>query len=314
MSQKCGYVAFHGRPNAGKSTLFNAIVGAKLASVSCKPQTTRNRLLGNYTAENTQLLILDTPGMHNTSGKPKLNASMNSVAWNAVNDADVVCYLVDASVGWHKEDSNYLSGILNKTDKPVILLATKIDSMKLDVISPNVRMIHREFQDVVSQIPGAAERFLGPTPHQVSAKRPESVAELRDQLLELMPEGPWLYPADDLSDVPQRTLFAELIREQLFRQLDQELPYSCGVRIDTVVEGNGTLLRIQATIVVAKESHKGIVIGQGGSRLKAIGTAARLELERQNDQKVYLELHVAVEENWTNDLRAIQEFEGILAN
>lgn len=310
MSQRCGYVAFHGRPNAGKSTLFNALVGSKLASVSNKPQTTRNRLLGNYTVDDVQMLILDTPGMHNASGKSKLNMSMNSVAWNTVNDADVVCYLVDAAAGWHSDDTKYLAGVLGRTDKPVILMATKIDALKQDIIERNVAKIQQEWEAVVRQIPGSESRFLKPVPNEVSAKRPESVTELRTRLLAMMPAGPWLYPADDLSDMPQRTLFAELIREQLFRQLNQELPYSCGVKVDGVDESK-KILHIQATIVVSKESHKGIVIGQGGSSLKSIGTAARLEIERQTGQKVFLELHVAVELDWTNNPKAIATYEGI---
>ncbi len=310
MSQKCGYVAFHGRPNAGKSTLFNALVGSKLASVSNKPQTTRNRLLGNYTVDDVQMLILDTPGLHNASGKPKLNSSMNSVAWNAVNDADVVCYLIDAAAGWHNDDAKYLSGILGRTEKPVLLLATKIDAQKQDVIARNVATIQQECAGLVREIPGSEVRFLQPLPEEISAKRPESVAALRSRLLGMMPPGPWLYPADDLSDLPQRALFAELIREQLFRQLNQELPYSCGVKIEGVDE-SPKRLHIQATIVVSKASHKGMVIGQGGSALKSIGTAARLELERQTGQKVFLELHVAVDEDWTNDLQAIADYEGI---
>lgn len=311
MTQRCGYVAFHGRPNAGKSTLFNALVGSKLASVSNKPQTTRNRLMGNYTDNDVQLLILDTPGLHKSEGRSKLNISMNTVAWDTVKDADVVCYLVDASTGWHPEDSEYLAGVLSRTEKPVILMATKIDALKQDVIARNVEKIHQEAENVAVQIPDSASRFLKPFPFEVSAKRPESVNELRTKLQGLMPEGPWLYPADELSDVPQRTLFVELIREQLFRQLDKELPYSCGVRIDAVDESKDTILKIQATVVVSKPSHKGIVIGKGAATLKSIGTAARIELERQTGQKVFLELHVAVEENWTNDVRAIADFEGI---
>ena len=313
MKQHCGYVAFHGRPNAGKSTLFNALVGSKLASVSNKPQTTRNRLMGNYTIENTQMLILDTPGLHNSSGRSKLNSSMNAVAWNTVNDADVLCYLVDASAGWHPEDSKYLAGVLGRavaSAKPVILLATKIDALKQDVIAKNLAKIKQECDEIIGQTPGSEALLLKPIPAEVSAKRPESVTELRSRLLALMPAGPWLYPEDDLSDVPQRTLFAELIREQLFRQLNQELPYSCGVKIDGVDE-SPKILRIQATIVVSKESHKGIVIGQGGSSLKSIGTAARIELERQTGQKIFLELHVAVDVDWTNDLKAIADYEGL---
>lgn len=311
MSQRCGYVAFHGRPNAGKSTLFNALVGSKLASVSNKPQTTRNRLLGNFTEKDVQLLILDTPGLHKSEGRSKLNVSMNAVAWDAVKDADVVCYLVDASTGWLAEDSEYLLGIMKRTDKPIILMGTKIDALKRDVIARNMENIREQAEKLMLEVPESASKFIKPIPHEVSAKRPESVEKIRAMLQKLMPEGPWLYPADDLSNVPQRTLFAELIREQLFRQLDKELPYSCGVRIDVVDESQDTILRIEATIVVSKASHKGIVIGKGAAQLKSIGTAARQELERQTGQKVFLELHVAVEENWTNDVRAIADFEGI---
>ena len=310
MSQRCGYVAFHGRPNAGKSTLFNALVGTKLASVSNKPQTTRNRLLGNFTDGDVQMLILDTPGMHQSRGKAQLNTAMNTVAWNTVDDADIVCYLVDASTGWHPDDSQYLSGILTRTSKPVILLATKVDAVKKDVIARNMKEIEEASSEVIQHVAGSESRFIKPVPHEISAKRPESVNGLRSELQKLMPEGPWLYPADDLSDVPQRTLFAELIREQLFRQLNQELPYSCGVKIDEVDESKQKL-RIHATIVVSKANHKGIVIGRGGSCLKSIGTAARLELERQTDRKVFLELHVAVDEDWTNNPKAIADYEGI---
>ncbi len=307
--KKCGYVALVGRPNAGKSTLLNALLSAKVSVVSSKPQTTRNRILGVFTDEEleSQLIFLDTPGMHKAEGLPRIHRAMNRTAWASLEDASIACYLVDVERGWTIDDTRYLKGVLERTKGKVVVLVTKVDSVKKDVVFASSSEIDNRVKEVVDAVPGAAEKIVQENVYMVSAKRPQEVKDLRIYLAHFMPEAEWLFEADDLTDRPQRFLCGEIIREQLFRQLGQELPYSCAVRVDSF-ESDTKIVRIAATIIVHRDTHKGIVIGKKGSRLREIGTEARLGLEKHLGGKVHLELFVKVQEGWLDDDRLLAEY------
>ncbi|MEN9808707.1 MAG: hypothetical protein RLZZ488_274 [Pseudomonadota bacterium] len=313
VSKRCGYVALLGQPNAGKSTLMNACIGTKLAVVSAKPQTTRNKILGICPNAESQLLFLDTPGIHKTGGLPKLNKRMNATAWSVLQDADVVCYLVDASSGWSEEDESFFVQIAGQCAKPLVVVATKTDKLKSEIIEENLSVI----SDRVSTCLRAASEAAGSSvtnalaePLAISAKRPVDVQRFKDFISQRMPEGPWLYAEDDITDRPQQFVCGELIREQLFRQLGQELPYSAAVKVDRFENKSG-LTVMQASIIVHKENHKGMVIGARGSRIKSIGQAARESLEKHLGRKVHLELFVKVQMNWIDSDNLLAEYAGL---
>lgn len=317
-NKRCGYVALLGLPNAGKSTLMNACLGTKLAVVSAKPQTTRNRILGICPVDNTQVLFLDTPGIHKTTGLPKLNSKMTAAAWATLNDADFVCYLVDAAQGWSDDDSLFFGKLLAVTTSPVLVVATKTDKLKSDIIEQNVAQISERAMECANRITAESSesanektpQLYSHNPRLVSAKRPDDVESLRRFLAEQMPPSEWLYSDDDLTDKPQAFVCSELIREQLFRQLGQELPYSVAVKIESF-DTKKALTVIQACIVVHKENHKAMVIGARGSRVKAIGQAARESLERHLERKVHLELFVKVQTNWIDSDNLLAEYAGL---
>lgn len=309
MSRKCGYIALLGRPNAGKSTLLNACLEAKISVVSAKPQTTRNKIIGIYTKDETQFLFLDTPGMHKSDNMHKINKTMNRVAWSVINDSDVVCYLVDVTRGWHLDDSDYVRSMLEKSDKKFCLIATKIDKVKKDDVALVMQKIRHSFNECIEHIDYERLKniIIGDVPMGISGKRPEETREFKAFLDPYMPEGPWLYPEDDLTDMPQQFICGEMIREQVFRQLGEELPYSCAVKID-IFKHEPKITRISATVIVLKETHKRMVIGAGGSRIKEIGTRAREALEKHLDRKVFLELFVKVQEGWMDNESLIAEY------
>jgi GTP-binding protein Era len=319
-NKRCGYVALLGLPNAGKSTLMNACLGAKLAVVSAKPQTTRNRILGICPVEDTQILFLDTPGIHKTAGMPKLNTKMTATAWGSLKDANFVCYLVDAAQGWSEDDSVFFKKLIALAEAPVLVLVTKTDKLKAEIIEPNVGEIAQRvqgcFEEVSQQLAlqeNGSQRvplLASRSPRLVSAKRPDEVDGLRKFLAQQMPESPWLFSEDDLTDKPQVFVCSELIREQLFRQLGQELPYSAAVKIERF-ENKKELTVIQACVVVHKDSHKAMVIGARGSRVKAIGQAARESLERHLERKVHLDLFVKVQANWIDSDSLLAEYAGL---
>ena len=317
-NKRCGYVALLGLPNAGKSTLMNACLGTKLAVVSAKPQTTRNRILGICPVDSAQLLFLDTPGIHKTAGLPKLNSKMTATAWATLNDADFVCYLIDATQGWSEDDSIFFVKLLAVATSPILVVATKADKLKADIIDKNVAAISEKIGECVERfaeqsVGGATEaggKLHSRAPRLISAKRPEEVEALRRFLAEQMPQSEWLYSEDDLTYKPQAFVCSELIREQLFRQLGQELPYSVAVKIESF-ENKKALTVIQACIVVHKENHKAMVIGAKGSRVKAIGQAARESLEMHLDRKVHLDLFVKVQANWIDSDHLLAEYAGL---
>jgi GTP-binding protein Era len=300
---KFGYLALIGLPNAGKSTLLNACLGQKIAGVSAKPQTTRNRIVGVLHRDQVQIALLDTPGLQHKSPKAgvALARQMNKEARGAFNEADVVAYLVDSKRGLVEEDWAHIKQIAADCKGKLYLVLAKED--KLDKTS-RAELRQRVAHEVRSQMAGHDVAILS-----LSAKVKASV----DQFIELvsthLPEGPHLFPSDATTDRPPEFVCGELIREQLFRCLGQELPYATAVKIDAISE-QGQHKNVLATVYVPKEAHKGMVIGKGGSKLKEIGSLARVSLERYFGQKVYLELFVKVQEGWLDRDNLVHELVG----
>lgn len=299
--KKCGYIALIGQPNAGKSTLMNALIGQKIAVVSRKPQTTRNRILGVVSTEDSQLMFLDTPGIHRARGQTLLNSVLNNVALETSSEADVICYLADIEQGFTRSDAMFLLNFLKKSSAPFAVLVTKSDTKKKFDLQPSMAGISFQFREWLStQDPEIQKRLLFDGPQSVSAKKPEDVSDLREFIAEMMPEGPWMFEEDDVTDMSGDFLCSELIREQLFRQLGQELPYGCAVKITNVKE-KPDIVVLDAVISVASKFHKPIILGKKGSKIRNIGAESRKSLESYFDKKVYLTLHVEISSGWTND-------------
>ena len=291
MSPKSGFVALLGRPNVGKSTLMNRILGAKVAIVTPKPQTTRDRIAGIYTDERGQIIFLDSPGIHRPHRA--LNAAMVRTAQRIGEEADVVAHLVDdREIGKGGEDA-LVRELLSRLPVPRLLVVNKIDRMGAALAEERRAELAREgFY---------AKSFL------VSAAKGTGVDDLLSALFGMLPEGPAFYPEEDLTDLPMRFIAQEVIREKLFGLLEEELPYSVAVQIREYKEDQERgLVRILADILVERESQKGIVIGKGGGVLKKVGTAARLELEKETGWRVYLELFVKVQKEWSRDEKMLR--------
>ncbi|MBP8986097.1 MAG: GTPase Era [Syntrophobacterales bacterium] len=289
---KSGFIAIVGRPNVGKSTLINSIVGEKVAIITPKPQTTRNRITGIKTTAEGQMIFIDTPGIH--KAKTLLNRRLVDTARGALSDADVVLFVVSAE----KEpgsDDEFILTTLRPVEVPVILVINKIDLVtreKLLSLIDDYRR-RRDFREVVP----------------ISALKGFSVDRLERLVLDLLPEGPKYFPDDIFTDLPERFLAAEMIREKVILLTREEIPYVTAVTVDTFREvEEKNLIVIQATITVEKESQKGILIGKKGSMLKEIGTRAREELERFFNAAVYLELFVKVSPGWTRDTGRLREY------
>jgi GTPase len=280
---RCGFVAVVGRPNVGKSTMINAIIGRKISIVSPKPQTTRHRILAVHNEANCQTVFVDTPGLHQNAAKA-MNRMMNRTAANALLDADLVLLVCEAD-RWTSEDDAVLARV-RESGKPAIAVLNKIDRAKQkdDLLSPIAAMNERyRFQEIVP----------------LSAKSGDNLERLLGLLPAYLPESPPLFPADMVSDRNDAFRAAELIREKLTLELRHELPYGLTVQIerfDEEAEG----ISLHAVIWVERDSQKGIVVGKGGSLLKKIGTQARLELKRQYRQPVHLEMWVKVRDNWAD--------------
>ena len=286
----CGTVGITGRPNTGKSSLLNRLIGQKLSIVSPKAQTTRHLVTGILSVPGCQYVFVDSPGFQ-TLHTNKFNKSLNRRATEAARDADVVLWVI-AAPKLVEADRNFLSRV--PAGQKVIAVANKIDLAKdAERMMPLLEEISK------------ARTFHAIVP--VSAKSGKNVDELMRVIREALPVAPALYPEDQLTDRDERFFASELVREKLFRELGEELPYSCEVAIDSFKE-EGALRRIEATIWVDRESHKPIVIGDKGERLKRIGTAARKDMERLFDGKVYLGLWVKVKRGWTEDERALRSF------
>lgn len=294
-SHRCGSVAVIGRPNVGKSTLVNALVGAKVSIVSNRPQTTRHRLLGIATVEGGQLLLVDTPGLHRGEGRFKASAMsrvMNRTARGAVEDVDAALMVVEAG-RWDEEDT-LVFNVLRDGGIPVVLAVNKVDRLK----------------DKSALLPFLAQVSAGrdfAAIHPVSALKRKGLEALVADLLKLIPEAPPVYAEDEITDRSQRFLAGELVREQLMRQLGDELPYATTVEIERFAE-DGELLRIGAVVWVEREGQKPIVIGKGGARLREIGSKARQHMERLFGRKVFLETWVRVREGWSDDEAALKAF------
>jgi GTP-binding protein Era len=276
-----GFVSIIGRPNAGKSTLLNALVGDKLAIVSEKPQTTRTTILGVLNLEAAQIVFLDTPGIHQST--TLLNRRMMRTVRSALEDRDVLLYLADATLPFSEDDAK-ASDVARNLETPVILLLTKIDRLS----------DKRQLLPLIEQFKAARE-FADYIP--VSSITGEGLDQLRAAILARLPEGPAYFPPDYLTDQPERFLAAELIRERILRETRQEVPHSVAVAIDRWEE-TPRLTRIAATIYVERPGQKAIVIGAGGAALKKIGTLARQEMEKMLSRKIFLELFVKVQKNW----------------
>jgi GTP-binding protein Era len=286
---KAGFVSLIGRPNAGKSSLLNRIIGVKLAIVSDKPQTTRTRILGakNYPAG--QIVFVDTPGIHRPLHR--MNVRMVGAAVDSISQVELVGVVVDASES-PGAGLRYLLDLVKDTRTRTVLILNKVDLVSKKRLLPIVDQMSKE-RDWTHIVP-------------VSALTGDNVEHLEQVLLESLPEGEQLYPDDFLTDQPERTLVAEMVREQVLRLTHAELPFSTAVMIDQFEEVNdGKLLRIYCTIFVERDSQKPIVIGHGGALIKQIGTAARLEIERFFQTKVFLDLRVAVKEQWRDDERLL---------
>lgn len=292
--QRCGLVAIVGRPNVGKSTLLNALVGQKLSIVSRKAQTTRHRITGIRSEGNAQFVFVDTPGFqtrHTVRGAAALNRNLNKTVQSVLADVDVVAFVVEAG-RFGLDDAKVLA--LVPPGKPTLLVANKLDLVQRRAeLAPWLRSMQErhpfaEFVPLAAKSPADAERLLA-------------------ILAPYLPEQPWFYDEDALTDRNERFLASELIREKLFRLTGDELPYTSTVLIDEFKE-EGALRRIAATIVVEREAHKGMVIGDKGERLKRIGTEARVELERLLDGKVFLELWVKVRSGWADDEARLRSY------
>jgi GTP-binding protein Era len=289
---RSGYVALVGKPNVGKSTLLNAWLGAKVAAVSPKPQTTRTALLGILTRSDVQAIFVDTPGIH--LPRTKLGEFMVESAKRAIPNADVVLFMVDLSTPPQRPDTKVAKLLEHLRDTPVILAMNKVDLAPADALAGRSRAYQAlgEFSESMA----------------ISALEGRQCGELLDRVISRLPLGPRYYPADQLSDQQERFIASEIIREHLMRDLEQEVPYATAVAVQDFKERENGVLYISATIYTERDSQKGIVIGRGGSMLKRIGREARLELQEIWDRPVYLELWVKVLKNWRrneNDLRRL---------
>jgi GTP-binding protein Era len=289
-TQRCGLVAIVGRPNVGKSTLLNALVGQKISITSNKAQTTRHRITGVRSVGDAQFVFVDTPGFQTRHGNA-LNRALNRTVRSVLSDVDVVLFVVEAGK-FTPADAKVLE--LLPEDKPVLLVANKLDEVKRrDDVLPWLASM-REKRDFTEFVP-------------LSATRESDMARLLAVVAPHLPQQPWFYDEDMLTDRSERFLASELIREKLFRLTGDELPYESTVVIDKFEE-DGNLRRIAATIVVEREAHKGMIIGDGGERLKRIGSEARQELERLMDCKVFLELWVKVRAGWASNEEHLRSY------
>ena len=284
-----GFASVVGRPNVGKSTLVNQLVGQKVAIVSDKPQTTRNRILAVVNKPEGQIVLFDTPGIH----KPmhRMNRRMVDTAVRSLGQVELVVWVIDVTEAYGPGD-RYVREVLKKADRPVILAINKIDRVPKPKILSVIDQ-YRTLLDFVEVVP-------------ISARDGDNVDVLSSLLLKYLPEGPRLYPEDFLTDLPERFFVAEMVREQILRMTREEIPYTTGVVIESFKEEEGRV-RIEATIFAERESQKGILIGKGGGMLKEVGTAARRQIEDFLGTKIFLGLFVKVRERWREDAAILDE-------
>ena len=291
---KSGFVTLIGRPNVGKSTLMNRMIGQKIAITSNKPQTTRNRIQTVHTDERGQIVFVDTPGIH--KAKNKLGEYMVGAAEKTIGEVDFVCWLVEPTT-YIGAGEQHIIERLKKVKAPIILVINKVDTIKKEEILPVIDCYRKEldFQEIIP----------------VSARSGANVDELIDTIYKYLPYGPMFYDEDTITDQPMRQIVAELIREKALHALNEEIPHGIAVVIDSMKERKsqkGIITDIQATIICERDSHKGIIIGKGGEMLKKIGANARYEIEKQLDTKVNLQLWVKVKKEWRDSDVLIKNF------
>ncbi len=290
---KSGFVALVGAPNVGKSTLMNQILKEKISITCPKPQTTRNRILGIYNTPTSQMVFVDTPGIHRA--RDTFNKILVETALATLSDVDAVAFIVDVTSKGMDLD-RFVLQCLEKLATPVILVLNKVDLVKDKAVLLPLIQRYTEMRAFEAVVP-------------VSALKGDGVSELLGELEKLLPEGPRYYPEDVVTDQPERFLVAEIIREKVFHLTEEEIPYATAVTVDVFKEEpEKPLIRIEATIHVERDSQKGIVIGKGGARLKEIGRQAREDVERLLGCRVYLGLYVRVQKNWRRDRRVLGEF------
>lgn len=287
---RCGFVAIVGAPNAGKSTLTNQLVGAKVSIVTRKVQTTRARITAIAVADNSQIVFVDTPGIFEP--KRRLERAMVDAAWSGIGDADIVVLLVDAQNGRSDDTDRIITG-LKTAGRQAILALNKVDLVKRPTLLALAQALNAEgvFTDT----------FM------ISALQGDGTADLLAHLAAAVPAGPWLYPEDQLSDISERLLAAEITREKVFLRLHEELPYSITVETESWQERKDGSVRIEQVIYVRRDTQKGIVLGKGGRQVKQIGAEARQEMETVFDRRVHLFLFVKVRENWIDDPERYRE-------
>ena len=289
---KSGFVTLIGRPNVGKSTLMNQLIGQKIAITSNKPQTTRNRIQTVLTTDDGQIVFVDTPGIH--KAKNKLGEYMVNVAERTLNEVDVVLWLVEPTTFIGAGEQHIISQ-LKKVKTPVVLVINKIDSVKKEEILPSIAA-YKDVYDFVEIVP-------------VSARNGDNTDELVKVIMKYLPYGPQFYDEDTITDQPERQIVAEVIREKALHALNEEIPHGIAVSVDKMKVRKGKkIIDIDATIVCEKDSHKGIIIGKQGNMLKKIGSNARYEIERLLDAKVNLQLWVKVKKDWRDSDFLIKNF------
>lgn len=289
---KSGFVTIVGRPNVGKSTFLNNVIGQKIAIMSDKPQTTRNKVQGVYTTDDSQMIFIDTPGIHKP--KHKLGEFMLKVSKNALREVEVIMFMINATQKLGAGDK-YIMEMLKDTKTPVFLVVNKIDAVHPDELLEIIDAYKAEF-DFAEIIP-------------ISALQGNNVQQLLDTLKKYLPEGPQYYPADQVTDHPERFIIAELIREKVLHLTRDEVPHSVAVEIEKIAkDDNKDLVRINASIIVERDSQKGIVIGKRGALLKEIGTRARKDIETLLGSKVYLELWVKVQKDWRDRASQLRDY------
>jgi GTP-binding protein Era len=290
MVSYCGYIALVGRPNVGKSTLLNRILEQKLSITSKKPQTTRHSILGIRTESEHQFVYVDTPGIHQAS-KKAMNRLMNKTAISVLRDVDVVAFIVDGT-HWQDEDE-YVLSLVKQASAPCILVVNKVDKIV-------------DKSQLLPWIEAISQRHSFAAIIPISAKTGIQVDELQEQLRPYLPEGPYLFPEDQVTDRPIKFLCAELLREKIFRFCGQELPYAVSVDIESYKD-EGALVRIHALILVEKDNHKRMIIGDKGQKMKEMATGARIDMEKLLGKKVFLQCWCKVKAGWADDERLLKQ-------
>ncbi|MGD6804116.1 GTPase Era [Rossellomorea vietnamensis] len=289
---KSGFISIIGRPNVGKSTFLNRVIGQKIAIMSDKPQTTRNKVQGVYTTNDSQMIFIDTPGIHKP--KHKLGDFMMKIAQNTLREVDIVLFMINAEEGYGRGDE-FIIEKLKGVKTPVFLVLNKIDQLHPDDILPLIEQ-YNALHDFAAVVP-------------ISALEGNNVETLVSVIRKELPEGPQYYPADQVTDHPERFIVSELIREKALHLTREEIPHSLAVVIEKIsTRDNGNVIDVMATIVVERDSQKGIIIGKQGGMLKEIGKRARVDIENLLGSKVYLELWVKVQKDWRNKLSNLRDF------